>query len=229
MSVQRQPAAIARACLAVVLALVGLLMMPSCSDSTQSAHRGDSRSARSDSVVELQDDRAPTPRTLLAMADILAAQGKDKECEFVLSTCIQQHPDFVPAHNSLAGLKIRHGRVAEAASVLSNALRRWPNDSVLLNNLGMCFLIRRDYETSLEYFTRAAAHAPESEKYRANMATSLGMQGRHAEALALLRQILPEEQAIHNAQVLKRARQKATGGSESAAPKQVDVARVHFR
>ena len=82
----------------------------------------------------------------------------------------------------------------------------------------MCSLIRRDYEASLEYFTRAAAHAPKSEKYRANMATSLGMLGRDSEALALLRQVLPEEKAEHNADVLRKARQKAAGSSANMTP-----------
>jgi serine/threonine-protein kinase len=152
------------------------------------------------------------------MADILAAQGKDTECESVLLNCVRLHPDFAPAYNSLAELQMRQGRVHEAANVLSGALRRWPNDAVLLNNLGMCSLIRRDYEKALGYFTQAAAHAPRSEKYRANMATSLGMLGRDAEALALLRQILPEREAVHNADVLRRAREKAADASVNVSP-----------
>ena len=50
------------------------------------------------------------------------------------------------------------------------------------------------------------------------MATSLGMLGRDAEALALLRQILPEREAVHNADVLRRAREKAADASVNVSP-----------
>lgn len=218
MSMQRRLAASAASYAAALLGLVGLVMTPGCVESTQSAQESSLRSVNSAPAAEIRGDQPPTPKTLLSMADILAAQGKDKECESVLSTCIQQHPGFAPAYNSLAELQMRQGRVAQAANVLSGALRRWPNDSVLLNNLGMCSLIGRDYETALEYFTRAAAHAPASEKYRANMATSLGMLGRDLEALALLRQILPEDEALHNTEVLKKARQRDIGMSSNSTP-----------
>ena len=46
---------------------------------------------------------------------------------------------------------------------------------------------------------------PESEKYRANMATALGLLGRHEESLALLEQVLPEDKARHNAEILRKA------------------------
>jgi len=219
MSIQRQLLAFAASYTVVFISLVGLVMTTGCAEAMQPAQGGNSRFTKSESAAETLGDQPPTPKTLLAMADILAAQGKDRECEFVLSTCIRQHPGFAPPYNSLAELQMRQGRVTEAANVLSGALRHWPNDSVLLNNLGMCFLIRREYETALKYFTRAAAYIPESEKYRANMATSLGMLGRDAEALALLRQILPEEETVHNAEVLRKARQKALGTSVNSTPR----------
>lgn len=218
MSTKRRMTLVAAVDATAILILVGVALTSGCAEPTQQAGQGQVRSTNSNPAPEVRDDRPPTPKTLLSMADILAAQGKDKECESVLSSCVRQHPGFAPAYNSLAELQMRQGRVADAARVLSGALQRWPDDPVLLNNLGMCFLLRRDYETALGHFTRAAASAPKSEKYRANMATCLGMLGRDAEALALLRQILPEEQAAHNADVLKRAREKAGSSSANMTP-----------
>jgi serine/threonine-protein kinase len=148
------------------------------------------------------------------MADILATQGKDTECEFVLRRCIRQYPQFTPAHASLAELQMRQGRVHEAVDVLSGALQIRPRDPVLLNNLGMCFLVRKEYEKALEQFTKAAGLIPESKRYRANMATTLGLLGRHEESSALLQQILPEEKAQHNAEVLRRAREREIPASD---------------
>ncbi len=119
------------------------------------------------------------------MAEILATQGKEAQCEFVLRRCVQEHPRFTPAYNSLAELQMRQGRVHEAVAVLSKALEIRPKDPVLLNNLGMCFLIQKEYIKALDQFTQAAGLVPESEKYRANMATSLGLMGRFERYLVL--------------------------------------------
>ena len=75
---------------------------------------------------EVRPDRPPTAKTLYSMADILATQGKDTECEFVLRRCVQQYPRFTPAYNSLAELQMRQGRVHEAVAMLSQALEIRP-------------------------------------------------------------------------------------------------------
>jgi serine/threonine-protein kinase len=179
--------------------------------------RVDERSRYEASALESEvlDEPTPSAKTLFSMADILAAQGKDRECEFVLNRCIRQYPGYTPAYNSLAELQMRQGRVKEAAEVLSRALELRPADPVLLNNLGMCFLVHKEYERALDYFTRAAALVPENEKYRANMATSLGMLGRDDEALSLMEQILPAEKAKLNLEVLQTARAKSVSSENN--------------
>jgi len=162
---------------------------------------------------EMRQDRPPTQKTLFTMADILATQGKDRQCEFVLRRCIQEYPQFMPAYNRLAELLMRQGRANEAVMVLAEALQIRSDDPVLLNNLGMCLMIRKEYGKALEHFTRAAGLRPENRKYRANMATALGLLGRHEESLALLQQCLFEPEANHNAQVLREANEKASGTS----------------
>jgi Flp pilus assembly protein TadD len=139
------------------------------------------------------------------MADILATQGKDNECEFVLRRCLQEYPRFTPAYNSLAELQMRQGRVHEAVAVLSKALEIRPKDPVLLNNLGMCLLLSKEYRKALDRFTQAGGLVPENTKYRANMAIALGLLGRQEEAQALLEQVLPKDKAGHNAEVLRKA------------------------
>ena len=153
-------------------------------------------------------DRPPSARTLYAMAEILAAQGKDNECEFVLRRCVGQYPSFTPAYNSLAEVRMRQGRIHQAADTLLKALAIRPQDPILLNNLGMCYLVQKHNEEALNCFTRAAGLVPESQKYRANMAAALGLLGRHEEAFALLQQVLPREQARNNADVLREAFEK---------------------
>ena len=87
---------------------------------------------------------------------------------------------------------------------------KFAREPVLLNNLGICLLLRKEYVRALEHFTGAAGLVPENEKYRANMATALGLLGRQEESLALLQQILPGDKAQYNAEVLRNAHDKET-------------------
>jgi Flp pilus assembly protein TadD len=193
-----------------IIVALGLTLC-GCSQTPDAGSRDES--ALRDPKAGFEDqhaDRPPSSRTLYSMAGILATQGKDNECELVLRRCIGQYPSFTPAYNSLAELQMRQGRIHQATDVLRKALTIRRQDPVLLNNLGVCYLMQKEYERALESFTGAAGRVPESEKYRANMATALGLLGRHDEALALLQQVLPKEQAGNNAAVLQQAFEKRT-------------------
>jgi serine/threonine-protein kinase len=97
---------------------------------------------------------------------------------------------------------MRQRRISEAMKVLESGLQVNPNDSVLINNMGMCWLIRKDYEKALQFFTTAAGLVPENTRYRSNMATALALMGRRNEALSLYKQVLTEEEAEENIQIL---------------------------
>lgn len=153
-------------------------------------------------VDPFDPDRPPTARTLYVMADILASQGRDRDAQYYLERVIREYPDFVAAYNSLAELQMRNRQFAAADKTLTAGLTASPDDPVLLNNLGMCRLIQKDYESALEYFIQAAGLAPERTRYRSNMATALVLLDRHEEALALYEQILPKEEALENIQLL---------------------------
>jgi Flp pilus assembly protein TadD len=155
-------------------------------------------------------NRPPTPKTLLAYARVLAAQRKESECLFVLKKLIQDHPCCMSAYNELAELHLRHRRFEDAASVLNSGLRTAPHDPILLNNLGMTWMLRNDHAEALNLFTQAAGIAPGNARYRSNMAVALGMMGRDQEALALYEQVLPKTDAQYNLAVLRRARQALT-------------------
>jgi Flp pilus assembly protein TadD len=137
------------------------------------------------------------------MADMLSAQGKDAEAEQLYRRIVGQYPDFLPAYNDLASLLMRKRRIPEAMKVLEAGLELSANDPVLLNNTGMCWLIRKRYQNALDYFTKASAVVPENTRYRSNMATALALMGRNEEALSLYRQILPEEAAQENVRILR--------------------------
>jgi len=186
------------ACLSVVVLIAGCELPPQ-NGSTMQANRAANQPSMED---PFDPDRPPTAKTLYLMADMLSAQGKDAEVEQLYRRILNQYPDFLPAYNDLAALQMRQRRIPEAMKTLQAGLGLKADDSVLLNNMGMCCLIRKDYERALSYFTDAAAIAPENTRYRSNMATTLALLGRRDEALSLYRQILPEEEAMENIQIL---------------------------
>lgn len=199
--------------------IIYLLHVSGCAQSTTTKHDMYSASKNARGNYELQTDRAPTAKTLYAMADVLAAQGKDLKCEAVFKKIIHDYPDFFPVYNSLAELLMRQGRTNEAMETIHSGLGMYPRDSVLLNNLGMCWVIHRDYEKALEMFTKSAGIMPENARYRANMAMTLALMGRYDESLSLYKQVLPEDKANHNLSVL----QKAMENSKVAFETQLDI------
>ena len=183
--------------------LIGMLCLAGCSESTNSGPNINSAMNHSEQEFQGQANRPPTSKTLFAMADILETQGRDSECEFVLKRIIQEYPKYIPAYNSLAELQMRQGRTNAAIETIHQAFHIDSENPVLLNNLGVCWIVRGDYEKALELFTKAAGAMPENVKYRTNMAVALGLMARYDESLSLFRLVLPEDQANHNLNVLK--------------------------
>lgn len=176
-------------------------------------------------LPEIDTSRPPSAQTLYSLAKILAAQGKDAECQLVLVRCVTDHPNFMPAYCDLAELHVRNNQVGEAIVTLRTGLAVSPDDSVLMNNLGMCWLLRGDYQEALTQFTNAAAAANNDVRYRANMAAALGMLGRYDEAEALFGQILSQEDVKHNLAIIREARGEgqASAGDTPTAPQEPAV------
>lgn len=165
-----------------------------------------SDSQRAEDDFDRAEDRPPSAKTLYAMSRILAAQGKDEQCEYVLVRVMKMQPNFMPPYVELAELHLRHRRVDQAVAVLLAALTIAPDDAVLHNDVGMCRMVQGNYAEALHEFTLAAATAPQDARYRANMAVALGVAGRYDESLALYQQIVPPSDAHHNLSVLCEAR-----------------------
>jgi Flp pilus assembly protein TadD len=164
-----------------------------------------------DDQFEAGADLPPTPRTLHAMATMLAAHGRDEPAVYVLTRLLNEHPQFLPAYCDLAEVHARHGRVEQAISALQSGRRVAPDDAVIASNLGLCWMLQSDYAKALEQFDQAVALAPDNALFHANRATALGLLGRDEECLRAYAQVLPPDQARHNLRVLREARQKLTG------------------
>lgn len=164
----------------------------------------DNFSSYDDSFAE-GADRPPTATTLYRMSRIFAAQGKDVKAETALLVTIDRYPEFSPAYSDLAQLYVRQRRFEDAIETLKVVQERTPDDPVVLNNLGMCYMLSSDYDNALAWFSEAAANDPENARYRANLATALGLLGRCDEAYEAFLAVVPLHDAHHNTVILARA------------------------
>ncbi|MCE5325967.1 MAG: tetratricopeptide repeat protein [Planctomycetaceae bacterium] len=150
--------------------------------------------------------RPPSARTLLAMARILIAQGRDQKGQFVLDKIVQEYPQCSEAYVELAELHMRHRRVDVAITTLQQGLMNARNDPVLLNDLGVCWIFRTQYNAAETVFRQAAAAAPGNTRYQGNLAMAIAMQGRYEEALSIYTKILAQSDAHTNIAVIAQSR-----------------------
>ena len=151
-------------------------------------------------------NKPPTPQTLHSMAKIMGAQGQEALYEVTLRRIIGEYPDYLPAYVDLAELEIRQSRINEAIQTLTAGLRMAPEEHILLNDLGMCWLLQENYEEALDLFRQAAALQPDEARYRANMAAALGLSGHYEECLSLYEQVVSPANAHYNLAVLCESR-----------------------
>jgi Flp pilus assembly protein TadD len=160
-----------------------------------------------DEAFASASDRAPTAHTLYTSSRILAGQGREEESFWTLKRINRDYPAFAPAWCDLSEWHMRHNQHTEAVAALETGLKHCPQDPVLLNNLGMCHMMKGDHEQALAHFTQAAAQAPGNARYRANVATALGMMGRYDESFSAFEQVLQPNDAHFNVGVCAEARQ----------------------
>jgi len=200
-------------CLVVIL-LAGLITFGGCTQDNPPPLTYSESQAMADEEWIKGADRPPTPRTLLALSRVFVSQGREQEAQFVLHKITKKHPYYPEAYVELAEIHMRHRRVDTAIKTLSEGLVCLPNDHVIANNLGMCHLIRRDYQAAEGKFRTATAIAPNNTRYRSNIALALGLQGRYEESLALYKQVTNDIEAHFNLAVICDARKDAKRAAE---------------
>lgn len=193
--------------LTLSLALIAVMILNSgCATTAQAkaSPRGEARS-----TAKSTETLPANPNTIYRMAKLMLAQGKEAEGELALYNLLRAHPEFTPAYNDLAEINMRQGRPDEASQGLSMGLAISPTDPILLNNAGVCALMKGSFEEALAHFENALISAPREQRFQANAAAALALLGREEESLTAYKRILPHDDAQFNIDVLSGIRENS--------------------
>ena len=149
---------------------------------------------------------APNPSTVVMTGRVLRSQGRISEAEFVLRRVVSEHPEYAPGYSELAELLLKDGRTQETVLLLEAGTALIQDSAMLQNDLGMCFVIMRDFDRAGQCFLLASELATTDAVYSANYAMVLGLQGRYQDSLDLYARVIPMEDAISNVFKLAEAR-----------------------
>lgn len=193
----------------LTLALMLAYVAVSHSGCATTAHANGSQHRKDRAKADRETSIPPKPETVYGMAKFLVAQGNEEQGERMLFSLILTHPQFTPAYSDLAELRMQRGRIDEAIRFLSSGLEISAHDPILLNNLGVCSLMKGEYEDALHSFRMAGAVSPYDERVGANTAAALALVGLLEESRAEYIKFMSEEDAEYNLEVLSEMRRNS--------------------
>ncbi|CZT33695.1 tetratricopeptide repeat protein [Rhizobium sp. 9140] len=142
--------------------------------------------------------------------EVLAAYGKSQAAAGQLDQALvtvgraqtPDRPDW-KLKSAEGAILDQLGRSPEARQRYREALDIQPNESSVLSNLGMSYLLSKDLKTAETYLRKASEQPGADSGVRQNLALAIGLQGRFAEAEAIARQELSPQQAEANVAYLR--------------------------
>jgi tetratricopeptide (TPR) repeat protein len=210
MSARRSPSDLIGTGVRAAVGLLGATLLAGCASNQRASSSQPevtyTMQSASEAAFELGEDRPPTPRTLHALARIFTAQGRDAEAAAIYERLMKRFPTMRVVFLEMAEMRMRQGATKDAIDVLTEGIAASPDDAILLNNRGMCWLMEENYENALADFTAAAERVPDEPRYTSNRAMALGMAGRYDEALEVYQEVVLPARAHYNLAVICEAR-----------------------
>jgi len=181
------------------------------------ALRATGQKSQAVAVLEQASMANPSNQALLAgYGRALADNGNFQQAFDVLGRAHKpEDPDWTILSAQGATLD-QLGRFDEARQYYASALKIAPDESSVLCNLGLSYVLSKDLPKADEALRRAYSLAGSDPRIRANRALVLGLQGRMNEAEIIAKADLPPDEAAANVAALKQmlARKTASGGEK---------------
>ncbi len=183
------------------------------------ALRADGRREQAVAVLEQASIANPGNKALLAAyGRALAENGSFKQAFDILSRAhTPANPDWRIL--SVQGTTLdQMGKHQEARRYYASALKIVPDEPSVLSNLGMSYILSRELPQAEETLRRAYARGGSDARIRQNLALAIGLQGRTAEAEALVSANVPPGEAAANIASLRDM--IGTGGRTAHQPRE---------
>jgi Flp pilus assembly protein TadD len=181
------------------------------------ALRADGRREQAVAVLEQASIANPGNKALLAAyGRALAENGSFKQAFDILSRAhTPANPDWRIL--SVQGTALdQMGKHVEARRYYASALKIVPEEPSVLSNLGMSYILSKELPKAEQTLRRAYARGGSDARIRQNLALAIGLQGRSAEAEALVSSNVPPAEAAANVASLRQM--IGTGGRAAHPP-----------
>ena len=111
----------------------------------------------------------------------------------------------------------QQGKHEDARRYYMSALKIAPEEPSVLSNLGMSYILSKDLPKAEDALRRAYQRGASDSRVRQNLALAIGLQGRFAEAEAIVKADLPADEAEANVAYLKQMLGHEGRGSKTSA------------
>jgi tetratricopeptide (TPR) repeat protein len=151
-----------------------------------------------DDPTSLKNESKATAKTFVAVGRLYAEMGKFAEAEEQYKLALKDQPNCLPALLAYAQLKEQMGQPDGALWFYQQAVKFYPRQASVYNNLGLFFGKQKRYDNAVGALASAIQIAPQNPLYRNNLAIVLVDQGRLPEAFEQLKAVHPEAVAYYN-------------------------------
>jgi Flp pilus assembly protein TadD len=193
------------------------------------ALRTNGQRAQAVAVLEAASLVNPNNKAVLAAyGRALADNGNFKQAFDTLSNAhTPANPDWRIL--SVQGTTLdQMGKHDEARRYYASALKIVPEEPSVLSNLGLSYMLTKDLGKAEQVLRRAYGSAGSDPRIRQNLALVVGLQGRFAEAEAIVKADLPPDEAAANVAYLKQMLSRGDAprqGAENGAANGVNLSR----
>jgi len=127
------------------------------------------------------------------LGNIYLSQQKTEAGITALKSSLQQFPNFLQAHRSLAGAYANLEQLDKALQHCSQAIALGGSDANLYGLLGYAHYQQGRHASSLSAYRMATMLEPENEQFQQGELFSLASAGRHTEVLSKIDELLPRD------------------------------------